>query len=64
MPDEPDELKEAFLHFNKKFQRNTEVCNKLLLLLDKLENMNCLPKEDCNTIKYELQKKSYDGEHV
>ena len=40
MPDNPKELKAAFRNLYRKVHNNTENYNKLVLMLDKLQNMN------------------------
>ena len=60
IPDEPEELTEAFLNLCKKLHRNIEVYNKMLLVLDKMEKINCVTKAECDSIKEELQKKMRD----
>ena len=57
MPDNPEELKKAFRKLYKKFRRDIEICNKLVLILEKLERMKCLTKEECNAVKEHLEKK-------
>ena len=57
MVDDPKELKEAFRNLYNRFQHNIEMYNKLVLMLDEMENMGCLTKEDCNAINRNLQNK-------
>ena len=57
MSDNPEELKKAFRKLYKKFRRDIEICNKLVLILEKLERMKCLTKEECNAVKEHLEKK-------
>ena len=40
MPDNPRELKEAFKNLYKKFRRDIEMYNKLVLMLDELKRMD------------------------
>ena len=56
MPDNPEELKKAFRKLYKKFRRDIEICNKLVLILEKLERMKCLTKEECNAVNKHLEK--------
>ena len=55
--DDPEELKAAFRNLYNRFQHNIEMYNKLVLMLDEMENMGCLTKEDCNAINRSLQNK-------
>ena len=55
--DDPEELKTAFRNLYNRFQHNIEMYNKLVLMLDEMENMGCLTKEDCNAIDRNLQNK-------
>ena len=55
--DDPEELKAAFRNLYDRFQHNIEMYNKLVLMLDEMENMGCLTKEDCNAINRNLQNK-------
>ena len=57
MPDNPKELKEAFRNLYWKFRSDIEMYNKLVLMLDELERMQCLTKEECNAMNDHLQKK-------
>ena len=57
MPDNPEELKKAFRKLYKKFRRDIEIYNKLVLMLDELERIKCLTKEECNAVKNHLEKK-------
>ena len=55
--DDPEKLKAAFRNLYNRFQHNIEMYNKLVLMLDEMENMGCLTKEDCNAIDRNLQNK-------
>ena len=55
--DDPEELKAAFRDLYNRFQHNIEMYNKLVLMLDEMEKMGCLTKEDCNAINRNLQNK-------
>ena len=57
MPDNPEGLKEAFRNLYWKFRRDIEMYNKLVLMLNELERMKCLTKEECNAVNEHLQKK-------
>ena len=57
MPDNPRKLKEAFRNLYKKFRRDIEMYNKLVLMLDELKRMECLTKEECNAMNKHLQNK-------
>ena len=57
MPDNPRELKEAFKNLYKKFRRDIEMYNKLVLMLDELKRMDCLTQEECNVMNEHLQNK-------
>ena len=57
MSDKAEELKTEVRKLYQKVQSNTENYNKLVLLLDKLQRMNCLTREECNGVKYHIQKK-------
>ena len=57
MPDNPKELKEAFRKLYFKFRSDIEMYNKLVLMLDELERMQCLTKEECSAVNEHLQKK-------
>ena len=57
MPDNPRELKEAFRNLYKKFRRDIEMYNRLVLMLDELKRMDCLTQEECNAMKDHLQNK-------
>ena len=63
MPDNPKELKEAFRNLYYKFRRDVGMYNKLVLMLDKLERLNCLTKEECNAMNDHLQKKLETRDH-
>ena len=61
MEDNSEELKESFrnlftkLHHN--IHHNIDIYNKLVLILDELEVMDCLKKEECKAINKLLQEK-------
>ena len=57
MPDNPQELKEAFRNLYKKFRRDIEMYDKLVLMLDELKRMDCLTQEECNEMNKHLQNK-------
>ena len=57
-PGKAEELKAAFRTLYKKFRPDIEMYNKLVLLLDELERMKCLTKEECNAVNEHLQKKT------
>ena len=57
MPDNPKELKEAFRNLYYKFRRDVGMYNKLVLMLDELERMQCLTKDECNAMNNHLQKR-------
>ena len=57
MPDNPKELKEAFRNLYKKFRRDIDMYNKLVLMLDELKRMECLTQEECNAVNEHLQNK-------
>ena len=57
MPENPEELKEAFRNLYKKFRRDIEMYDKLVLMLDELQRMKCLTKEECNAMNEHLQNK-------
>ena len=57
MPDNPEELKAAFRSLYQKVHNNTKNYNKLVLMLDELQRMKCLTKEECNGVKVHLQEK-------
>ena len=57
MPDNPKELKEAFRKLYFKFRSDIEMYNKLVLMLDELERMQCLTKDECNAMNKHLQEK-------
>ena len=57
MPDNPKELIESFRKLYKKFHYDIETYNKLVLMLDEMERMKCLSKEECNAMNEHLQKK-------
>ena len=57
MPDNPEELKEAFRNLYKKFRRDIEMYDKLVLMLDELQRMKCLTKEEYNAMNEHLQNK-------
>ena len=58
MPDNPEGLKEAFENLYRKFRRDIEMYNKLVLMLNGLERMECLTKGECNAVNEHLQKKT------
>ena len=57
MPDNPEKLKEAFRNLYKKFRRDIKIYDKLVLMLNELERMKSLTKEECNAMNEHLQKK-------
>ena len=57
MPDNPRELIESFRKMYNKFHRDIEMYNKLVLMLDEMERMKYLTKEECNAMNEHLQKK-------
>ena len=57
MPDNLEELKAAFRNLYRKVHNNTKNYNKLVLMLDKLQHMNCLTREECNGVKGHFQEK-------
>ena len=57
MPDNPKELKEAFRKLYFKFRSDIAMYNKLVLMLDELERMQCLTKDECNAMNKHLQEK-------
>ena len=57
LPDNPKELKAAFRNLYQKVHNNSENYNKLVLILDELQHMKCLTREECNGVKVHLQKK-------
>ena len=57
MPDNPKELKEAFRNLYKKFRRDIEMYNKLVLMLDELKRTDCLTQEECNIMNEHIQNK-------
>ena len=57
MIDNPEDLKEAFRNLYNKFQHNIEIYNKLVFTLDKLKEINCLTKEECDALNENLQSK-------
>ena len=57
MPDNPKELKEAFRDLFNKLHHNIGIYNKLVLMLDEMERMNCLTKEECGAMNEILQER-------
>ena len=57
MPDNPKELVATCIKLCKKVHSNMENYNKIVLILDKLCHIRCLPKEECDVIKLLLQEK-------
>ena len=57
MPDNPKEQFEPFRKLYKKFHHNIETYNNFVLMLDEMERMKCLTKEECNAMNEHLQKK-------
>ena len=57
MVDNPDDLKEAFRNLYNRFQHNIEIYNKLVIMLDEMEKINCLTKEECKALNENLQNK-------
>ena len=61
MSDNSEELRESFRNLYEKLHRNLdhniEIYNKLELMLNELERMGCLTKEECNSVKKCLQEK-------
>ena len=57
MADNPGDLKEAFRNLYNRFQHNTEIYNKLVMMLDEMEKINCLTKEECKALNENLQNK-------
>ena len=55
--DNPEDLKEAFRNLYNKFQHNIEIYNKLVMMLDEMEKINCLTKEECMALNENLKKK-------
>ena len=57
MVDNPDDLKEAFRNLYNRFQHNIEIYNKLVIMLDEMEKINCLTKEECKALNENLKNK-------
>ena len=57
VPDKAEELKAVFRKLYRKVESNTENYKKLVLVLDELQRMNCLTREECNGVKHHIQKK-------
>ena len=57
MPDKAEELKAELRKLYRKVESNTENYKKLVLVLDELQRMNCLKREECNGVKHHIQKK-------
>ena len=57
MPDKTEELKAVFRKLYRKVESNTENYKKLVLVLDELQRMNCLTREECIGVKHHIQKK-------
>ena len=57
MPDNPEDLKKCFRQLFYKLHGNIDIYNKLVCILDELERMNCLTKEECNYMNKHLQEK-------
>ena len=55
--DNPEDLKEAFRNLYNKFQHNIEIYNKLVMMLDEMEKINCLTKEECKALNENLKNK-------
>ena len=53
----PEELKDAFINLHNKFLHNTTMYKKLVRMLDEMEWMNFLTKEECNGINENLKEK-------
>ena len=57
MPDNPEDLKKYFRLLFNKLHDNVDIYNKLVFMLDELERMGCLTKEECNAMNKCLQEK-------
>ena len=57
MPDNFAQLKEAFRNMYVKLEKNIEIYDKLVLMLDEMARMNCLTKQECSVMNEHLQKK-------
>ena len=57
MPNNVEELKEAFRDLFNKLHGNIGIYNKLVFMLDELKRMGCLTKEECNAMNNCLQEK-------
>ena len=55
--DKQEKLKEAFRNLYNRFQHNIEIYNKLVIMLDEMEKINCLTKEECKALNENLQNK-------
>ena len=58
MLDNPKELEYVFGNLYWEFCRDTEMYDKSVLMLDELEEVKCLTKEECNAVNEHLQKKN------
>ena len=57
IPDDLEELKEAFWKLYKRIYSNMDNYTELVLILDKLKHVNCLTKDECNGIKETVRRK-------
>ena len=55
--DEQEKLKEDFRNLYMKFHQDIGIFNKLVLTLDELEMMDCLTKDESDSVKENLKKK-------
>ena len=55
--DEQEKLKEDFRNLYMKFHQDIGIFNKLVLTLDELEMMDCLTKDESDSVKEDLKKK-------
>ena len=55
--DKQEKLKEVFRNLYNRFQHNIEIYNKLVIMLDEMEKINCLTKEECKALNENLQNK-------
>ena len=55
--DKAEELKAVFRKLYQKIESNAEIYKKLVSVLDELQQMNCLTREECIASKHYIQKK-------
>ena len=53
-----EKLKENFRNLYMKFHQDIGIFDKLVLMLDELEMMDCLTKDESNSVKEDLKKKN------